>query len=75
MKEIRFKKEDFALVMDAVRAARKLRWQDVAAEAGVSASSLSRIKQGKVPDVETLAKLIHWAGVDFNKFIGEDTGR
>lgn len=74
MKAVRFKKEDFAMVMEAVRAAKKLRWKDVAEEAGVSASSLSRILQGKSPDVDTLARLIHWSGVDFKLFIGGGEG-
>lgn len=72
MGQVRFDKAAFALVIDAVRAARKLQWKEVAVQAGVSASTLTRIQQGKAPDADTLTQLIHWAGVDFNKFVADE---
>jgi transcriptional regulator with XRE-family HTH domain len=35
---------------------------------GVSASTLSRIEQGKVPDVDTFIKLCSWLGVSADTF-------
>ena len=69
MEHVAFDKEAFALVMDAVRAARKLRWKDVATQARLSPSTLTRVMQGKAPDADTIARLIDWSGVEFNKFI------
>ena len=39
---------------------KKLNMRDAALQMGLSASSLSRIENGKVPDGETLIKLINW---------------
>jgi transcriptional regulator with XRE-family HTH domain len=47
--------------LDAARRARNLTWKDLAAQASVSASTLTRIGQGKRPDVDSLAALCHWA--------------
>ncbi len=35
----------------------------LASEIGVSASTLSRIEQGSLPDIETYIKLCNWLGV------------
>ena len=41
---------------------------------GVSAATLSRIEQGKIPDVETFIKICRWLGEPTDKFIiGEAT--
>ncbi len=42
--------------------------RDVSKEIGVSAPTLSRIEQGKVPDVETFIKLCEWLGVSTDNF-------
>lgn len=36
---------------------------------GVSASTLSRVEQGKVPDLDTFARLCRWLGVSPNQFM------
>jgi transcriptional regulator with XRE-family HTH domain len=36
---------------------------------GVSASTLSRVEQGKVPDVDTFIKICKWLGVSTDEFI------
>ena len=41
---------------------------------GVSASTLSRIEQGKVPDVETFLKLCRWLGVPSDTFSPKANG-
>ena len=43
--------------LDGERIARGLTWKDVAIESGVSASTLSRLSQGKRPDVDSLTAL------------------
>jgi transcriptional regulator with XRE-family HTH domain len=55
--------------LDAERQARELTWKEVAAESSVSASTLTRIGQGKRPDVDSLAALCVWAGLDAGQFM------
>ena len=38
--------------MDSERRSRRLTWKDVAAQSGVSASTLTRLSQGRQPDVK-----------------------
>lgn len=69
MKE-QFHNEAFFNTLDAHREAKKLTWKTVAEQAQVSASTLTRIAQGKRPDVDTLAALCRWSGLSANDFIG-----
>ncbi len=61
--------EAFYAALDAVRQARKLNWKQVAAESGVSASTLTRMAQGKRPDVDGLAALGAWSGLDVDDYV------
>ena len=45
-------------------------WRDVAQATGVPASTLTRMKQGRHPDVESFAKLIGWLGGGADEFLG-----
>lgn len=45
-----------------------------AAEIGISSATLSRIENGRIPDLETLRRVCHWLGQDPSKFIGGGTG-
>lgn len=65
-----FDGQAFFSALDGTRLARDLTWKDVAAEAGVSASSLTRIGQGRRPDVDTLSALCVWSGLDAGSFMG-----
>lgn len=59
----------FHAALDSQRASRGLTWKDVAAESGVSASTLTRISQGRRPDVDGLALLLAWSGLDAAGFL------
>jgi transcriptional regulator with XRE-family HTH domain len=63
-----FDNETFFAALDSERISRKLHWKAVAAEAGVSASTLTRIGQGRRPDVDSFAALTAWAGLDPERF-------
>ncbi|WP_028809054.1 helix-turn-helix domain-containing protein [Streptomyces sp. 351MFTsu5.1] len=70
-----FDAEGFYAALDAARLARGLNWKQVAAGSGVSASTLTRMAQGKRPDVDGLAALCAWSGLDADDFVrseGED---
>lgn len=69
MARARFNSEAFYAALDGERQGRKLTWKKVASEAGVSPSTLTRIGQGKRPDVDSLAALCSWAGLDADEFI------
>jgi transcriptional regulator with XRE-family HTH domain len=63
-----FAGDAFFAALDAEREARRLSWKKLADAAGVSPSTLTRIGQGKRPDVDTFAKLCRWAGFDADAF-------
>ena len=65
----RFDASAFYEALDAERQARKLNWKQVAAESGVSASTLTRMAQGKRPDVDSLAALAAWSGLRTDDFV------
>ena len=70
-----FDSEAFYGALDAVRQARKRNWKQVASESGVSASTLTRMAQGKRPDVDGLAALAAWSGLDTDGYVRSEAGR
>jgi transcriptional regulator with XRE-family HTH domain len=67
-----FDSDGFYSALDAVRRSRELNWKQVAAESGVSASTLTRMAQGARPDVDSLAALAAWSGLDADDYIRSD---
>ena len=67
----RFDAEGFYLALDAERRSRRLTWKRVAEEAQVSASTLTRMAQGRRPDVDSLAALVAWSGLSADDFVRE----
>lgn len=63
-----FDNEAFFAALDGERISRQMHWKAVAAQAGVSASTLTRIAQGRRPDVDSFAALTSWAGLDPEDF-------
>jgi transcriptional regulator with XRE-family HTH domain len=68
MEKSRFDTERFFAALDAQRDARDLNWKQVADESGVSASTLTRMAQGKRPDIDGLAALLEWSGLSAKEF-------
>ena len=64
-----FDNEGFYDALNATRQAKKLSWKQVADETGVSASTLTRMAQGKRPDVDGLAALSSWSGIRADDFV------
>ena len=64
-----FDAHGFFSALDGVRQSRGLSWKAVAKKAGISASTLTRMAQGKRPDVDTLAALVTWSGLKSDQFI------
>lgn len=69
MSNERFDAEGFYAALDSQRQAKRLTWKKVANEAGVAASTLTRMGQGKRPDVDGLAALVSWSGLDVGLFV------
>lgn len=70
MPKAEFKGSAFYRALDTARAARRLNWKQVAEESGVSASTLTRMAQGKRPDVDSLAALVRWSGLSADAYVG-----
>ena len=59
----------FHAALNAQRVSKGLNWKEVSQESGVSASTLTRMSQGRRPDVDGLALLLAWSGLDASNFI------
>ena len=57
--------------LDAERVARNMTWKEISAASGVSASTLTRLSQGKRPDVDSLTALTSWLGMSADRFMGQ----
>jgi len=55
--------------LDVQRRSSDLTWREVAGETGVSAATLSRLAQGKRPDVDGFAALVAWLGLSADQFL------
>lgn len=64
-----FDSDSFHAALDSARRAKGLNWKQVAAQSGVSASTLTRMAQGKRPDVDGLAALLAWSGLDADDYV------
>src|SRR5947208_2817870 len=61
--------EAFYAALDAQRQEEELSWREVARHLGISPSTLTRIAQGKRPDVDTFATLLRWLGMSADAFM------
>jgi len=65
----KFDSDAFYAALNAVRLSRQMTWKEVAEEAGINASTLSRIGHGAKPDVNGLAALLAWSNLKAESFI------
>jgi transcriptional regulator with XRE-family HTH domain len=68
-----FNAKAFYEVLSSVMEARSVAWRQVAKETGITASTLTRMGQGRQPDAPSLAALSAWAGLNPADFIGQPT--
>lgn len=64
-----FDGDAFYRALDATVQARDLNWRNVSDATGVSASTLTRMAQGRRPDAASLAALSAWAGLNPSDFV------
>jgi transcriptional regulator with XRE-family HTH domain len=69
MAESRLDVRSLYLTLDSEREQRHLSWRQVAHEAGVGPSTLSRMAQGNRPDVDSFVALVQWLGVPAEQFM------
>lgn len=69
MEKEHFDTESFFAALDHLRVSRGKTWKQVADEAEVSASTLTRMAQGKKPDVDGLGALLSWSGLKAEEFL------
>jgi len=67
--EVKFDTIGFFAALDRLREERGLAWRKVAEQSGVSASTMTRLSQGKRPDVDSLASLCSWAKFSADDFM------
>src|SRR5712692_3388442 len=63
--------EALVAALDAERKTKGLSWRQLAKAAGVSASTLTRMQQGKSPDVNTFSALTCWLRIPAERFYTE----
>jgi transcriptional regulator with XRE-family HTH domain len=73
MKQV-FQNDAFCAALNAHRLAQRKTWKQVAEDSGVGASTLTRMMQGKRPDVDGLAALLKWSGLKAESFIDSTEG-
>lgn len=66
---IAFDREAFVRDLNACRGGASWRW--LAREAGVSPSTLTRLRQGKNPDIDTFGRLVVWMGSSARRYFVE----
>ena len=64
-----FNGDAFYRALEGTVVARSKTWKQVAAETGVSASTLARMAQSRRPDAASLAALSAWAGINPSDFV------
>ncbi|MFE1198643.1 helix-turn-helix domain-containing protein [Streptomyces olivaceoviridis] len=66
--------------LDAARTKKELSWRQLAAEVGVSPSTMTRMANGNRPDVDAFLALVQWLGIPAETFMtdpedGQQEGR
>lgn len=64
-----FDAQGFYEALNSTRIARDMNWRQVAQKSGIPASTLTRMAQGKRPDVDSLAALVSWSGLNADEFV------
>ena len=64
-----FDGEAFYRALKATAQTRRVTWKQVSDATGVSASTLTRMAQGRRPDAASLAALSAWAGLNPSNFV------
>ncbi len=72
---VAFNINGFYEALNAHRRSLMLSWKSVANKTGVSASTLTRMGHGRSPDINGLAALASWSGIDVRRFFTAPIGK
>jgi transcriptional regulator with XRE-family HTH domain len=67
--------DDLVAALDSERQAKGISWRQLAIEAEVGPSTLTRMQQGKSPDVNTFSALTTWLNIPAERFYAEQGAR
>ena len=67
--------EAYYTALDEIRKAKILSWKKVSDQTKVSASTLTRMGQGKHPDADSLTMLSAWAGLNPAEYVTDEDFR
>ncbi len=67
--------EAYYTALDEIRKAKTLSWKKVSDQTKVSASTLTRMGQGKHPDADSLTMLSAWAGLNPADYVTDEEFR
>ncbi len=70
-----FNCDAFCVALDEIRRRKNISWKKVADETKVSASTLTRMGQGKHPDADSLTMLSAWSGLNPADFVTDENLR
>lgn len=73
MDESRLDLEALIAALDSQRQVRRISWRQLGREAEVSPSTLTRMQQGRKPDVDTFGALVRWLGASADDFVARST--
>ena len=68
MPNVEFDFNAFFEALENVRVNKGISWKRLAEEVGMSASSLTRLQQGKKVDVDAVGSLSRWAGLNVDAY-------
>ncbi len=68
---LRFDPKALYAALDSERQSRGVSWKQVAADTGVSASTIARTRQGGRMEVDGVLALVGWLGVPVERFTRE----
>ncbi len=75
MPEAHLDVEALYAALDVQRRSEDLSWRQLAKKVGISPSTLTRMAQGKRPDVDSFAALVRWVGVPADQFLRPEGGK
>ena len=67
----RFNAKALYQAMDQQREERGMTWADISREIGISASTITRTKQGGRMEVDGMLAMVHWLGETVETFVHE----
>jgi len=69
MAKVRFNIDAFYSALDSQRRGRRIPWMQMSKKSGVGSSTISRMGKGLKPDIDSVASLLTWLGMEMSAFL------